>query len=72
MKELCLKYGIGVCPKCEPTMQMVLGTDTQEKEAPWEGSLPMAPKSAGAPSLYPNVPPYLEQPLHKCQLAYVP
>ena len=34
MKELCLKYGIVVCPKSESTRQMVLGTDNQEKEAP--------------------------------------
>ena len=38
MKKLCLKYGIVVCPKSEPTKQMVLGTDNQEKEAPYEGS----------------------------------
>ena len=41
---------------------MVLGTDNQEKEAPHEGSLPMAPELPGAPSLYPNVPPYLGAP----------
>ena len=27
MKELCLKYGIVVCPKSEPTRQMVFSTD---------------------------------------------
>ena len=32
MKELCLKYGIVVCPESEPTRQMVLGTGNQEKE----------------------------------------
>ena len=32
MKELCLKYGIVVCPKREPTRQIVSGTDNQEKE----------------------------------------
>ena len=58
MKELCVKYGIVVWPKSEPTRQMVLGTDNQEKEAPCEGSPPMAPKLPGAPSFYPNVPPY--------------
>ena len=42
MKELCLKYGIVVCPKSAPTRQMVLGTDNQEKEAAHEGSPPMA------------------------------
>ena len=62
MQELCLKYGFVICPKSEPTRQMVLGTDNQEKEAPHEGSLPMAPKLPGAPSLYPNVPPYLGAP----------
>ena len=34
MKELCLKYGIVVCPKSELTRQMVLGTGNQEKEPP--------------------------------------
>ena len=55
MKELCLKYGIVVRPKSEPTRQMVLGTDNQEKEL-------VAPKLPGAPFLYPNVPPYLGAP----------
>ena len=32
MKEHCLKYGIVVCPKNEPTRQMLLGTGNQEKE----------------------------------------
>ena len=59
MKELCLKYGIVVCPKSEPTRQMVLGTDNTEKEAPCEGSPPMAPELPGASSLYPKVSPYL-------------
>ena len=58
MKELCLKYGIVVCPKSEPTRQMVLGTDNQEKEPPGEGLPPMAPELPGVPSLYANVPPY--------------
>ena len=58
MKELCLKYGIVVCPKSEPTRQMVLGTGNQEKEPPREGSPSTAPELPGAPSLYPNVPPY--------------
>ena len=37
MKELCLKHGIVVCPKSEPTRKMVLGTDIQGKEIfpPW-------------------------------------
>ena len=62
MKELCLKYGIVVHPKSEPTRQMVWGTDNQEKEASHEGSPPMAPELPGAPSLYPNIPPYLGAP----------
>ena len=51
MKGLCLKYGIVVCPKSEPSRQMVLGTDNQEKEAPCEGSPPMAPELPGVPFL---------------------
>ena len=51
MKELCLNYGIVVCPKSEPTRQTVLDTDNQEKEL-------VAPKLSDAPSLYPNVLPY--------------
>ena len=59
MKELCLKYGIVVHPKSEPTRQMVSGTGNQEKDPPREGSPPTAPAELpGAPSLYPNVPPY--------------
>ena len=67
MKELCLKYGIVVRPKSEPTRQMVLGTDNQEEEPPHEGSLPMpmkrlepptASELSDASSLYPNIPPY--------------
>ena len=58
MKELCLKYGIVVCPKSEPTRQMVLGTGNQEKEPPHESSPSTAPELPGAPSSYPNVPPY--------------
>lgn len=34
MKELCLKYWIAVCPKNEPTRQMVLGT-TKRRKPPW-------------------------------------
>ena len=58
MKELCLKYGIVLCPKSEPTRQMVLGTGNQEKELPHEGSPLTAPELPGAPSLYPNMPSY--------------
>ena len=62
MKELCLKYGIVVCIKSEPTRQMVLGTDNQKKVPTCEGSPPMAPKLPGATSLYSNMPPYLGAP----------
>ena len=65
MKELCLKYGIVVCPKTELTRQMVLGTGNQEKEPPpppHEGSPPTAPELPGASSLYPCVLPYLGAP----------
>ena len=58
MKELCLKHGIIVCPKSEPTRQMVLGTDNQEKEAPMKAQPPMAPELPGAPFLYPSILPY--------------
>ena len=71
MKELCLKYGIVVRPKSEPTRQMVLGTGNQEKEPPHEGSPPTAPELPGAPSLYPNVSIWAH-PLHKSQLEDVP
>ena len=73
MKELCLKYGIVLCRKSEPTRQMVLGTDNQEKEPPRAGSPPMAPELPGAPSLYSNMPPYLgiphpQKPTQVCPL----
>ena len=72
MKELCLKYGIVVCPKSEPTRQMVLGTGNQRKEVPREGSPSMAPELPGAPSLYPTCLHIQKHPLHKSQLKYVP
>ena len=73
MKELCLKYGIVVHPISEPTRQMVVGIGNQEKEPPHKGSPPTAPESPGAPSLYPNVPPYLgasppQKPARVCPL----
>ena len=73
MEELCLKYGIVVCPKSEPTRQMVLSTGNQEKEPLHEGSPPTAPKLSGAPSLYPNMPPYPgapppQKPIRVCPL----
>ena len=43
MEELCLKYRIIVCPKSEPTRQMVLGTDNQEKEPLVKAHLPQLP-----------------------------
>ena len=62
MKELCLKYGIVPCPKSEPTRQMVLGTDKQEKQALCEGSPPMSPELPDSPSLYSNMPTYPRAP----------
>ena len=58
MKKLCLKYGIVVCPKSEPTKQMVLGTDNQAKEAPMK-----APELTGA--LSKHVPIYESTPSTK-------
>ena len=55
MKEPVLTHVIVVCPKSGRTRQMVLGTDNQEKEL-------VTPRLPGAPSLYPNVPPYLGAP----------
>ena len=63
MKELCLKCGIAICPKSETTRQMALGTGNQGKEVSREGSPLIAPELPGAPSLYPNVPPYPGAPL---------
>ena len=81
-QELCLKYGIVVCPKSESTRQMVLGTGNQKKEPPHKGSPSMPPKRletptaaklAGASSFYPHVPPYLgallpQKPARVCPL----
>ena len=69
MKELCLKYGIVVCPKSEPTRQMVLSTDNQEKEPPCEGSPLIASKLLGSPSLDPNVPHIWSTPSTKANLS---
>ena len=71
IKKLCLKYGIVVCRKSEPTRQMVLGTGNQRKEVPREGSPPMAPELPSAPSLYPTCSHIQKHPLHKSQLKYV-
>ena len=72
MTELCLKYGIVVCPKSESTRQMVLGIDNQEKESapqpPHEGSPPTAPELPDAPSCIQTCPHIWEHPLHKSQL----
>ena len=74
MKELCLKYGIVVPPKSEPTRQMMLGTDNQEKEPP----LPMKahiPQLLSYLVLLPCIqtcPHIREHSLHKSQLKYVP
>ena len=74
MKELWPKYGIVVCPKSEPTRQMVLGTDNQEKE-------PLLPMKAYVPQLLSYLvllhciqtcPQIWEHPLHNSQLKYVP
>ena len=70
MKKFCLKYGIVVCPKSEPTRQMVLGTGNQEEEPPLKAHLPcpqrleppVAPELSGGASLYPKAPPYLRAP----------
>ena len=40
MKELCLKYGIIVCPKSGTTRQMVLGTDNKRRNLPVKAHLP--------------------------------
>ena len=72
MKELCLKYGIVVCPKSELTRQMVLGTGNQEKEPPREGSSPQLLSCLVLLPCIQTCPHIWEQPLHKSQLEYVP
>ena len=81
MKELCLKYGIVVHLKSEPTRQMVLGTGNQEKELLGKGSPPIPPRDWSLPQLpsclvllpcIQTCPPIWEQPLDKIQLEYVP
>ena len=51
MKELCLKYGIVVCPKSELTRQMVLGTGNQEKEPSIKAHLPFPQRDWSLPQL---------------------
>ena len=51
----------------------LLGKGNQENEPPCEGSPPTAPELSGAPSLYPNVPPFpgatpLQKPARVCSL----
>ena len=72
MKELCLKYGIVVCPKSELTRQMVLGTGNQEKEPPCEGSPPQLPSCLVLLPCIQTCPHIWKHPLHKSQLEYVP
>ena len=75
MKELWLKYGIVVCPKNEPTRQIVLGTDNQEKEPP---PPPIKAHPRQLPSslvLLPYIqtcPHIRKHSLHKSQLEYIP
>ena len=61
MKELCLKYGIVVCPKSEPTRRMVLGTDNQEKDPPThtvKTYLPWLPSCLGLLPCIQTCPPF--------------
>ena len=58
VKKLCLKYGFVVCPKHQPTWQLVLGIDNQEKEAPHEGPLPWLLSCLVLLPHGPNMPPY--------------
>ena len=74
MKELCLKYGIVVPPKSEPTRQMMLGTDNQEKEPPLSMKAHI-PQLLSCLVLLPCIqmwPHIQEHSLHKSQLKYVP
>ena len=72
MKELCLKYGIVVRPKSEPTRQMVLGTDNQEKEPLVKAHLPQLPSCLVLLPHTQTCPHIREHLLHKSQLEYVP
>ena len=80
MKELCLRYGIVVHPKSEPTRQMVLGTGNQEKEPtrtasrhpPMKAQLPQLPSCLVLLPCIQTRPHIREHPLHKSQLEYVP
>ena len=73
MKELCLKYGIVVCPKSEPTRQRVLGTDNQEKEpSPARAHLLWLLSSLVLLPYIQTCPHIREHPLHKIQFEYIP
>ena len=72
MKELCLKYGIVVRPKSEPTRQMVLGIDNQEKEPLVKAHLPQLPSCLVLLPRIQTCPHIREHLLHKSQLEYVP
>ena len=78
MKELCLKYGIVVRPKSEPTRQMVLGAGNQEEEspprpgAPIKAHLPQLPSCLVLLPCIQTCPHIQEHPLHKSHLKYVP
>ena len=71
MKELCLKYGIVVRPKSEPTRQMVPGTGNQEKEPPVKADLPQLPSCLVLLPRTQMCPHIREHLLHKSQLEYV-
>ena len=72
MKELCLKYGIVVCPKSEPTRQMLLGTANQEKEGRMKAQLTWLLSCLVLLSCIQTFPHIREHLLHKNQLEYVP
>ena len=73
MKGLCLKYGIVVCPKSEPTRQMMLGTNNQKKEPlPMKAHLPQLPRCLLLLPFIQMSPHIWEHPVHKSQLEYVP
>ena len=72
MKELCLKYGIVVRPKREPTRQMVLGTGKQEKEPPVKAHIPQLPSCLVLLPCIQACSHIWEHPLHNSQLDYVP
>ena len=75
-KDLCLKYRIVVCPKTEPTRQVVLGTGNQEKEPPHRHPVKAhLPQLLSCLVLLPCIqasPHTQEHPLHNSQLEYVP